>query len=108
MEAINKAREKRTQNVVLYNCPSFSEAFSAFFAQLFHSRLYLPCLLLPFSSVAPFKVEDLYIEGLERVYLLNFLGPKGFAAQLSQRSMCQVIGFDHRKSVLAHIRKDCP
>ncbi|KAK1568980.1 hypothetical protein Q3G72_031204 [Acer saccharum] len=72
-EAINEAREERTQNVVLYNCPSFSEAFSAFFAQLFHSRLHLPCLLLPFSSVAPFKVEDLYIEGLERVYLCDFL-----------------------------------
>ncbi|KAK0590906.1 hypothetical protein LWI29_033049 [Acer saccharum] len=108
LEAINKAREERTQNVVLYNYPSFSGAFSALFAQLFHSRLHLPCLLLPFSSVAPFKVEDLYIEGLERVYLLDFLGPKGFAAELSQRSMCQVIGFDHRKSVLAQITQDCP
>ncbi|KAK0589457.1 hypothetical protein LWI29_014577 [Acer saccharum] len=108
LEAINKAREERTQNVVLYNYPSFSGAFSALFAQLFHSRLHLPCLLLPFSSVAPFKVEYLYIEGLERVYLLDFLGPKGFAAKLSQRSMCQVIGFDHRKSVLAQITQDCP
>ncbi|KAK3182686.1 hypothetical protein Dsin_029972 [Dipteronia sinensis] len=85
LEAINKAREERTHNAVLYKYPSFSGAFSALFAQLFHSRFHLPCLLFPFSSVAPFKIEDLYIEGLERFYLLDFLGPKGFAAELSQR-----------------------
>ncbi|KAJ0077846.1 hypothetical protein Patl1_37062 [Pistacia atlantica] len=83
-------------------------AFSALFAHLFHSRLNLPCLLLPFSSVEPFRVEDLCIDGLERVYLLDFLGPKGYAAQLSQRNICEVIGFDHRKSVLPHIKEDHP
>ncbi|KAL5787872.1 hypothetical protein ACOSP7_004821 [Xanthoceras sorbifolium] len=108
LEAINKAREERTRNLVLYNYPSFSGAFSAFFAHLFHSRLHFPCLLLPFSSVAPFRVEDLCIEGLESVYLLDFLGPKGFAAELSQRVLCQVIGFDHRKSVLAQLTQDRP
>ncbi|KAJ4716020.1 Heat shock protein [Melia azedarach] len=106
LEAIAKAREQRIQNLVLYNYPSFSGAFSALFAYLFHSRLNLPCLVLPFSSVEPFRVEDLFIEGLERVYLLDFLGPGGFAAQLSRKSMCEVIGFDHRKSFTAQISND--
>ncbi|GAV91366.1 hypothetical protein CFOL_v3_34762 [Cephalotus follicularis] len=104
LEAIAKASEEKVANVVLYNYPSFSGAFSALFAHLFHSRLNLPCLLLPFSSVAPLRFEDLYTEGLERCYLVDFLGPKGFATKLSQRSKCEVIGFDHRKSVLPQIR----
>ncbi|KAJ7946804.1 Heat shock protein [Quillaja saponaria] len=109
LEAIAKASEEKVPNIVLYNYPSFSGAFSALFAHLFHTRLNLPCLILPFSSVEPIRVEDLYIEGLERCYLLDFLGPK-FALEISRRSTCEVIGFDHRKSVIPHIpsAKDCP
>ncbi|XP_038708264.1 uncharacterized protein LOC120003372 isoform X2 [Tripterygium wilfordii] len=101
LDAIAKAREEKVPNMVLYNYPSFSGAFSSLFAHLFHSRLKLPCLILPFSSVVPFRVEDFYVEGLERCYLLDFLGPKGFADKLLQRSM--VIAFDHRKSVSSQI-----
>ncbi|KAK3015120.1 hypothetical protein RJ639_006800 [Escallonia herrerae] len=73
LEALAKASEERIPNVVLYNYPSFSGAFSALFARLFHSQLNLPCLILPFSSVEPLRV----------------------------------IGFDHRKSVLGEVPKDC-
>ncbi|XP_038886891.1 uncharacterized protein LOC120077095 isoform X2 [Benincasa hispida] len=103
LEAIAKAAEERVPNVVLYNYPSFSGAFSALFAHLFHTRLRLPCLILPFSSVAPLRIEDLYVEGLERCYFLDFLGPKGFAAAVSRRPTCEVLCFDHRKSSLRHI-----
>ncbi|KAI7745999.1 hypothetical protein M8C21_026863 [Ambrosia artemisiifolia] len=103
LESLTKAREERTQNVVLYNYPSFSGAFSALFSHLFHRHLNLPCLILPFSSVEPFRVEDLCIDGLEKCYFLDFLGPKGFAAELSRRTSCQVIGFDHRKTTLSDI-----
>ncbi|GKV19701.1 hypothetical protein SLEP1_g29928 [Rubroshorea leprosula] len=102
--AIARAGEERVPNLVLYNYPSFSGAFSSLLAHLFHSRLNLPCLILPFSSVEPFRVEDFYVEGLERCYLLDLLGPRGFAVKLSQRSMCEVIGFDHRKSVLGQLK----
>ncbi|XP_057989686.1 uncharacterized protein LOC110640974 [Hevea brasiliensis] len=91
LEALTKARKKKIPNVVLYNYPSFSGAFSAQFATLFHSRLNLSCLVLPFSFVVPLRVEDL---GLERCYLLDFLGPPGFAAMLSRQSMCKVLGFN--------------
>ncbi|KAG2704914.1 hypothetical protein I3760_05G028400 [Carya illinoinensis] len=91
LEALSKASEDKVPNLVLYNYPSFSGAFSALFAHLFHSRLNLPCLILPFSSVEPLWVEDLYIEGLKRCYLLDFLGPKGFAMKLAQRSSCDLL-----------------
>ncbi|XP_048128710.1 uncharacterized protein LOC115747317 isoform X2 [Rhodamnia argentea] len=110
LEAIARARDERVPNLALYNYPSFSGAFSALFARLFHSRLHVPCLILPFSSVEPFRVEDLHITGLEKCYLLDFLGPKGFAAKLAQRSFCKVIAFEHRKSSFSHTsaKEDCP
>ncbi|XP_057787999.1 uncharacterized protein LOC131005182 [Salvia miltiorrhiza] len=103
LEAIRKASESAIPNLVLYNYPSFSGAFGALFAHLYHSRLNLPCLILPFSSVAPFSVDDLCIEGMKTCYFLDFLGPKGFPLVLSRRTSSMVIGFDHRKSVLSRI-----
>ncbi|XP_022763619.1 uncharacterized protein LOC111309060 isoform X2 [Durio zibethinus] len=49
------------------------------------------------------RVEDFFVEGLDKCYLLDFVGPKGFATKLSQQSMCEVIAFDHRKSALPKI-----
>ncbi|KGN43814.1 uncharacterized protein LOC101209755 [Cucumis sativus] len=103
LEAIARAAQDRVPNLVLYNYPSFSGAFSALFAHLYHTRLRLPSLILPFSSVAPLRVEDLYVDGLERCYFLDFLGSKGFAAAISRRPTCEVLCFDHRKSSLPHI-----
>ncbi|XP_050385978.1 uncharacterized protein LOC126802398 [Argentina anserina] len=100
LEALSKASDENLPNLVLYNYPSFSGAFSALFAHLFHSCLHLPCLSLPFSSLHPFSVDDLCIQGLQRCYLLDFLGPRGLAAELSRRAQCEVIAFDHRKSVV--------
>ncbi|WOG82682.1 hypothetical protein DCAR_0101848 [Daucus carota subsp. sativus] len=109
LEALTKASENKTQNIVLYNYPSFSAAYSALFAYLFHSHLQSPCLVLPFSAVEPLRVEDVCIDGLKTCYFLDFLGPRGFAAELSRRTMCQVIAFDHRKSVVSKITipEDC-
>ncbi|PIN03036.1 hypothetical protein CDL12_24443 [Handroanthus impetiginosus] len=55
LEAIRRASENKTPNLVLYNYPSFSGAYGALFAYLYHSRLNLPCLILPFSAVVPFR-----------------------------------------------------
>ncbi|XP_027917491.1 uncharacterized protein LOC114176606 isoform X2 [Vigna unguiculata] len=105
LEAIAKASEDRVPNIVLYNYPSFSGAFSALFAHLFHTRHNLPFLVLPFSAVPPlaFRVEDLCTNGLETCYLLDFIPPKEFLFDLSRKSKCKIIGFDHRKSVFRHI-----
>ncbi|CAN0921034.1 hypothetical protein LINGRAHAP2_LOCUS32389 [Linum grandiflorum] len=103
LEVLAKAREDSIPNIILYNYPSFSGAFSALFAHLFHSRLRLPFLVLPFSAAVPLRVEDLCLEGLQRCYLLDFIGPRGFAADIARQSMCEVIAFDHRKSTLARV-----
>ncbi|KAG9157977.1 hypothetical protein Leryth_000140 [Lithospermum erythrorhizon] len=103
LEALSAASSAKTANLVLYNYPSISGAFSAVFANIYHCRLNLPCLILPFSQIAPFSVGDVIIEGLERCFLLDFVGPKGFALQLSKEKSCEVISFDHRKSVIAEI-----
>ncbi|EYU18388.1 hypothetical protein ABFS82_02G051700 [Erythranthe guttata] len=100
LEAIREASENETPNLVLYNYPSFSGAYGALFAHLYHSRINLPCLILPFSSAAPFRVDDLCIEGMKTCYFLDFLGPKDFALELSRRTSSKIIGFDHRKSAL--------
>ncbi|MBA0880808.1 hypothetical protein Goshw_007667 [Gossypium schwendimanii] len=107
LEAIATAAEEKVRTVALYNYPSFSGAISALFAHLYHSRLNLPCLILPSSSVEPLRVEDFCVEGegLDTCYLLDFIGPKGFASKLSQQAMCEVIAFDHRKPALTQI--DC-
>ncbi|VFQ78245.1 unnamed protein product [Cuscuta campestris] len=103
LEALAKASEAKTPNLILYNYPSFSGAFSALFAHLCHDRLNLPHLVLPFSSVEPLRVEDLCVDGLEKCYFLDFIGPKGLALELSRRTSCQVLAFDHRKSVLSSV-----
>ncbi|XP_050209558.1 uncharacterized protein LOC126660229 [Mercurialis annua] len=99
----NSNQQQNIQTLILYNYPSFSGAFSALFAHLFHAHLNLPCLTLPFSSVHPFRVQDFLFEGLERCYLLDFLGPPGFADLLSKQTNCKIIGFDHRKLALSRI-----
>ena len=65
LEALAKASEEKVPNVLLYNYPSFSGAFSALFAHLFHSRLNLPSLILPFSSVHPLRSNpSLYLSSI--------------------------------------------
>lgn len=103
LKALAKASEDKIPNIILYNYPSFSGAFAALFAHLYHSHLNIPYLVLPFSSVEPFRVEDLCIDGLQNCYFLDFIGPKGFAGELVRRTSCQIIGFDHRKSALSKI-----
>ncbi|KAJ8768933.1 hypothetical protein K2173_023928 [Erythroxylum novogranatense] len=100
LELMASAREEKTATLVLYIYPSFSGAFSALFAHLFHLRCRIPSLIMPFSSVEPLRVEDFRMRGLERCYLLDFLGSPGFASTISLQSKCEVIGFDHRKSTL--------
>lgn len=103
LEALANASKDKVPNLVLYNYPSFSGAFSALFAYLYHSHINQPCIILPFSSVAPFRLNDLCTEGLETCYFLDFLGPRGFALELSKRTPCKIIGFDHRKRSLSQL-----
>ncbi|GAB2245401.1 hypothetical protein Droror1_Dr00000894 [Drosera rotundifolia] len=110
LEAIAAAAEARTPSLALYNYPPFSGAMSALFARIFHSKLGIPCLVLPFSSVVPLRVDDLAFDGLKRCYFLDFIGPEGFALELSRRTGSEIMCFDHRKPMLKAIplAEDCP
>ena len=73
LEAIAKASEDKVSNLVLYNYPSFSGAFSALFARQFHSALNLPCLILPFSSVEPLRSFLSLFLASQTDFVLNYL-----------------------------------
>ncbi|TKV99452.1 hypothetical protein SEVIR_8G044500v4 [Setaria viridis] len=96
-------------SLALYNYPTFAGAYGALAARLFHQRVRRRLLVLPFSSVEPFRAEDFEDAGLQTCYLLDFIGPKKFAFELSQ-FVPSVIAFDHRQSTLARIPKlgQCP
>ncbi|KAF9611874.1 hypothetical protein IFM89_036657 [Coptis chinensis] len=106
LEALTISSE---ENLILYNYPSFSGAFSALSAHLYHTHLNIPHLILPFSFVEPFKIHDFNLNALKTCYLLDFIGPKRFAIELAQL-VNQVLVFDHRKSSLSKIPSygDCP
>ncbi|XP_073008205.1 uncharacterized protein [Typha latifolia] len=89
-------------HIALYNYPSFSGAYAACSAHLFHSSLRLPFLALPFSSFHPFSAEDFTYRGFETCYLLDFIGPDRFAVEIS-RIFPRIVAFDHRKSTLTRI-----
>ncbi|KAF6169225.1 hypothetical protein GIB67_013655, partial [Kingdonia uniflora] len=110
LDALIQASNAKTPNLVIYNYPSFSGSFAALFAHLYHLHINQPCLILPYSSVEPLRVHDLkLVDGFEACYLLDFVGPKGFAVEIC-KSIGRVMAFDHRKSVFSMIPmgKDCP
>jgi hypothetical protein len=111
-------------SLALYNYPTFAGAYGALAARLFHQRVRRRILVLPFSSVEPFRflltrispfripsapsgvnqrvrlflpwrrvllkrigpirAEDFKDAGFQTCYLLDFIGPKKFAFELSQ------------------------
>ncbi|VAH93453.1 hypothetical protein VPH35_066641 [Triticum aestivum] len=89
-------------HLALYNYPTFAGAYSALAADLFHRRLGRRLLVLPFSSVEPFRAEDFKGAGFHSCYLLDFIGPRNFALELSG-FIPSVVAFDHRQSTLARI-----
>ncbi|KAF8641945.1 hypothetical protein HU200_067659 [Digitaria exilis] len=91
-------------SLALYNYPTFAGAYAALAARLFHQRVRRRLLVLPFSSVEPFRFPS-----HPTCYLLDFIGPKKFAFELS-KFVPRVIAFDHRQSTLARIPKlgQCP
>ncbi|KAJ4819402.1 N utilization substance protein B [Rhynchospora pubera] len=102
---VEKGREQGDQlHVALYNYPSISGAYAALFASLFHSKLRLPFLPLPFSSFHPFKGEDFKLADVKTCYLLDFIGPKDFSLELS-KFIPRVIAFDHHQRTAIRISK---
>ncbi|KAG0454090.1 hypothetical protein HPP92_025394 [Vanilla planifolia] len=99
---------QKKSSLVFYNYPSLGGAFGSLFAHLYHTGLNLPFLILPFSSVEPFRVEDVRYGGIQNCYLLDFVGPKGFVRDLAKH-IPKVMVFDHRQCTLSRIStlKNC-
>lgn len=54
----------------------------------FYSLTYGILCICFIRIVCECRVDDLCIEGLKECYFLDFLGPRGFAAELSHQTSC--------------------
>lgn len=82
---------------VLYHYPCPDGVFAALAAYLYHSRLAVPAVFIPNSVYNPIKVKDLDHEAFNAFYLLDFVGPEGFAIDLCSKGKT-VIVLDHHKT----------
>lgn len=82
---------------VVYHYPCFDGAFAALAAHLYHSVLGLPAVFLPNSIIDPLRVEDFDCKRIHTCYLLDFVGPEGFAISLS-KIVKEVVVLDHHKT----------
>lgn len=82
---------------VLYHYPCPDGAFAALAAHLYHSLLGLSAVFFPNSVYSPIKVKDLDKDAFDAFYLLDFVGPEGFALELCSTTK-KVIVLDHHKT----------
>ncbi|CAM6010776.1 unnamed protein product [Sphagnum balticum] len=102
--------DRKFSAVVLYHYPCPDGAFAALAAHLYHSALRCsPPLFLPNTVYSPLRVEELVTEGVDVFYLLDFVGPKDFAVELSHKARWVVV-LDHHKTALEMLPDggDCP
>lgn len=92
MELLKKA-------AVLYHYPCPDGAFAALAAHLYFSAASLPVAFFPNTVYDPISIDSLPLDELSDVYLLDFVGPPGFVAQLSSK-VDSVTVLDHHKTAL--------
>ncbi|KAL2892383.1 hypothetical protein RDABS01_008292 [Bienertia sinuspersici] len=92
--AMNQTLKKAA---VLYHYPCPDGIFAAFAAHLYFSATSSPVQFFPNTVYNPIKVEQLPLQELGDVYLLDFVGPSGFVADLSSKAQ-KVIILDHHKT----------
>ncbi|CAM6122927.1 unnamed protein product [Calypogeia fissa] len=85
--------------VVLYHYPCPDGVFAALAAHLYHAAIGCPALFLPNTVYQPLRIQDLKVEGVDVFYLLDFVGPEGFALELARHAK-QVVILDHHKTAL--------
>lgn len=93
---MNYAKKKAA---VLYHYPCPDGVFAALAAHLYFSATSSPVLFFPNTVYNPIKPEQLPLQEIGDVYLLDFVGPSGFVADLSSKVQ-NVIILDHHKTAL--------
>lgn len=90
---------------VLYHYPCPDGAFAALAAHLYFSATAIPAVFFPNTVFDPIRIESLPLCELSDVYLLDFIGPSGFVAQLSSK-VDSVTVLDHHKTALEIISEN--
>ncbi|KAH7437661.1 hypothetical protein KP509_05G083100 [Ceratopteris richardii] len=92
---------------VLYHYPCPDGAFAALAAHLYHSIIGVPAVFFPNPVYNPIKVKDVDAGTFDVFYLLDFVGPKGFATELCSKAK-KVIVLDHHKTAYEELSSKCP
>ncbi|CAL9159747.1 unnamed protein product [Musa hybrid cultivar] len=85
------------KSAVLYHYPCPDGAFAALAAHLYFSATSLPVLFFPNAVYDPIRANDLPLDEISDVYLLDFVGPSGFVAEISTKVESVTI-LDHHKT----------
>ncbi|KAL2533074.1 hypothetical protein Adt_06425 [Abeliophyllum distichum] len=96
---------KIKKTAVLYHYPCPDGAFAALAANLYFSHCptaaaaAATAIFFPNTVYSPLRVEDLPLDEIDRVYLLDFVGPPSFIRELSSK-VEQIVVLDHHKTAL--------
>ncbi|ONI09495.1 hypothetical protein PRUPE_5G241200 [Prunus persica] len=98
-------RSARTMKAaVLYHYPCPDGAFAALAAHLYFSAMSMEELLFfPNTVYSPITPQHLPLHQIDRLYLLDFVGPPGFVQEISSR-VPSVVVLDHHKTALETTR----
>lgn len=85
------------KSAVLYHYPCPDGVFAALAAHLYFKAVSLPVTFFPNSVYDPIRADNLSVDELSDVYLLDFVGPPGFVADISSK-VDSVTVLDHHKT----------
>uniref|UniRef100_A0A453PAF0 DHHA1 domain-containing protein n=1 Tax=Aegilops tauschii subsp. strangulata TaxID=200361 RepID=A0A453PAF0_AEGTS len=93
------AGSARKASAVLYHYPCPDGAFAALAAHLYFSAAALPVRFFPNTVYDPIRSDGLPFDEIEDVYLLDFVGPPGFVADIAPKVQSVTI-LDHHKTAM--------
>ncbi|XP_057532543.1 uncharacterized protein LOC130810482 [Amaranthus tricolor] len=98
---MNSAKKKSTKkkSAVLYHYPCPDGVCAALAAHLYFKATSSPVQFFPNTVYNPIKADHLPLQEVGDVYLLDFVGPTGFVADISSK-VEKVIILDHHKTAL--------